>query len=358
MMSARIIKNGQINLFATMVAVLGCLLCGCGTVATVNGVRDDATQVKPVWPPPPAEARIRFEKSLNGVEAMGVRLSVWRRLINLITSADTGRELFIKPQCVSIDDQDNLCIVDSGARRVFFFDRASRRCRQWSRIGGIDLESPVAVAKEGNTIYVADTKLGKVLAFSPKGKLKFEITEKLAWPSGLAICGDRLAVSDARRHRISFFDLDGTFLYWFGDRGTEPGMLNYPTHVAADASGNLYVTDSMNFRIQVFTDVGKLLGVIGEAGNVSGTFSRPKGIALDSQSNIFVVDAIFDNVQLFSTTGQFLMSFGSAGQEAGKFWMPSGIAVDRNQKVYVADSYNKRIQVFEVLTGGVSPDAP
>jgi sugar lactone lactonase YvrE len=47
-----------------------------------------------------------------------------------------------------------------------------------------------------------------------------------------------------------------------GDRGEQPGYLNTPHSIAADAQGNIYVADRFNRRIQVFDTEGKLLRVI------------------------------------------------------------------------------------------------
>ncbi len=301
------------------------------------------------WPPAPAPARIRYEGSYDGVEALGARPPLWRKIINFLTSDDRGRERFLKPLALAADEQGNLCIADHGAGRVFFYDYKARRSWLWARAGKQELAAPVAVAKKGDVVYVADTVLEKIFAFTPKGKLLFEISEGIRRPAGLAISGDRLIVADAVLHRIVVYSLTGDFLYWFGDRGAGPGQLNYPTHAVADRAGLIYVTDSMNSRIQAFTSVGELVQVIGKAGDTSGHFNRPKGVALDSESNVYVADAIFDNIQIFSKSGQFLLSLGSAGSDFGEFWMPSGVAISSDGLMYVADSYNKRIQAFRIL---------
>lgn len=321
---------------------------GCTSVRATEGAAEEPL-VKPVWPPAPAAARISFHGSYEGVQSLGTKVSLWRRLVNLITSDDRGRELFVKPLSVALDSGGNLCVADYGAKCIYYFDLKSRTCKRWSGIENENFESPVAAVKRGDVIYVADTKLEKIIGFTTGGRKKFEISEGLSRPSGLAVSADRLAVTDALLHRVVFYSLSGEFLYWFGDRGTAPGELNYPTHVALGTNGLVYVTDSMNSRVQVFNNFGVLVREIGSVGNTSGHFNRPKGVALDSESNVYVADAIFDNIQIFDPYGRFLMDFGTGGSEVGQFWMPSGVAISSGGLIYVADSYNHRLQAFQIL---------
>ena len=329
------------------------VLCGVLLTAGCATRRGEASLDKslPVWPPPPSQARVSYVRSLYGLKDMDVKLSVWRRLLNFIADDDKGVEAFVKPLAVAVDEDGNLCIVDHGAAKIIFYDRSSRKCRQWKRIGGHDLVSPVAFVNKGDTFFVADTQLGKVLAFDRKGRILFELKESIKRPSGLAISGDKLLVADSHLHRISVFGLNGIFLYWFGERGSGKGELNFPTHISVGAGGRIYVTDSMNSRVQVFGEDGEYVNMMGDAGDSSGRFNRPKGIALDKDMNIYVADAIFDNLQVFDSGGRFLMHLGRAGSDPGQFWMPSGVAVDRlRSQLYVADSYNHRIQVFELMS--------
>ena len=323
-----------------------CFASGCASYSPEPAMAERL----PAWPPPPSRPRISFVRSVYSLKDLGVKLSTWRRLLNFIASDDRGVEGFVKPLALSVDDEGNLCIVDHGAGKVMFYDRSSRRCMQWRRVGEYSLLSPVSFIKQGDTFFVADTQLGRVLAFDMKGRVLFEIKEGIKRPSGLAISGDKLFVADSHLHRVAVFGVNGIFLYWFGEQGAGKGDLNFPTHISVGADGYIYVTDSMNSRIQVFGEDGKHVRMIGGAGDSSGSFNRPKGVALDADMNMYVADAIFDNVQVFNREGGFLMHFGSAGSEPGQFWMPSGIAVDaRGRALYVADSYNHRIQIFELL---------
>ena len=317
--------------------------------APLFGAQAGAAATQLVWPPPPDEPRIAYVESISNPADAGVKASMFRRLSNWLSGARQGGELLSRPFGVALDESGNFCITDTGAKAVCYFDRAAKHWYRWEQVGGVGFASPVAVAKTGNVIYVADSSLGAILAFDLDGKLLFRITGELARPSGLAISGGHLLVADAADHCIDIFDLGGKFLSRFGARGDGDGEFNFPTHVTADTHGNIYVTDSMNSRVQVFDAKGNFERQIGGPGDGPGSFSRPKGVAVDGSGRIFVVDAIFGNVQIFGSDGQLLLDFGQPGSGPGEFYLPSGITIGRDNLIYVADSYNGRVQVFKYV---------
>ena len=218
------------------------------------------------------------------------------------------------------------------------------------------LRAPIGVAvDEGGRLFVADAESALVFVFSPgRHRLLFSFggEQGLQRPTGIAVAGDRLYVTDTVAHRVLAYRLRGSRvepLFGFGGRGGGPGQLNFPVDLAVSADGSLFVNDSLNFRVQVFDAGGKSLRSLGHAGDSSGSFQRSKGVALDSDGNLYVVDALFDTVQIFGPDGRFLLNFGRPGAGQGEFWLPSGLAIDRSDRVYVADSYNRRVQVFQYL---------
>jgi sugar lactone lactonase YvrE len=302
-----------------------------------------------VWPPPPADPRIAYVQSISGPADLGIRPSGWSRFANLMTGANRGKEKLAKPFGIALDEADNLCLTDTGTGRIWFFDRARKSCQHWDKVGRFAFVSPVAVSKRKGIFYVADSVLQRVLAFDGKGKLRFEISQELNRPSGLAVSDEKLFVADTSSHHIAIFKLNGQLLSKFGKRGAGPGELNFPTHLAVNSQERLWVTDSMNSRIQVFDTDGRFHGIIGSAGDGSGHFSRPKGVAVDRFGHVYVLDALFDNLQIFDQQGRFLLDVGEPGAGPGQFWMPAGITISGDQQIYVADSYNCRVQVFKFL---------
>jgi sugar lactone lactonase YvrE len=299
------------------------------------------------WPPPPAAPCVVYVKSISGPADLGIKPPVLSRFADWITGSGHDRSRLQKPFGLALDDAGNLLLTDMGANAVCCFDRAGKKWLRWEQAGKTRFASPVAVARHRDTVFVADSVLGKVLAFNLKGKLLFEITRELERPSGLAISRDKLYVADSQRHQVVVCTLRGEFHSKFGRRGSSPGEFNFPTHLAVDAGGRLFVTDSMNYRVQVFAPSGEFQRIIGSPGDSPGSFSRPKGVAVDPYGHIYVVDALFDNVQIFDDQSHLLLYWGETGGDPGQFWLPSGIAIGGDNDIYVADSYNRRIQVFK-----------
>jgi DNA-binding beta-propeller fold protein YncE len=74
--------------------------------------------------------------------------------------------------------------------------------------------------------------------------------------------GKRLYVSDRDNGRIQVYDLEGKFLFGWGEEGSGQGQFDDPIQTAFDKDGNLWVCDSDNHRLQVFTADGKYLKTV------------------------------------------------------------------------------------------------
>ena len=164
----------------------------------------------------------------------------------------------------------------------------------------------------------------------------------------------KLYMPEAGNHRINVFDLDGNFLYLFGDGGnTAPdsaeGLLNNPEAAKISADGTkVYVSDLKNDRVQVFDTDGNFLFGWGQTGSGPGQFKAPAGLALDSNDNVYIAEIGNNRVQVFDKDGNFLTQWGSEGSGNGQFGNAHGIYVDYETGwVYVADTANNRVQVFK-----------
>ena len=324
----------------------GMLLVSVIFLFLVLSARSADQSVEPAWPPPPAEPYVVYVRSISGPADIGAKPALFNRFANWITGIQKEKEKLDKPFGLFVDKAGNLLVTDTGANEVYYLDLVRKKWRHWKAAGDTRFMSPVAAICYGNTFFVADSALGKVIAFDEKGRKQFEITNELGRPAGLALSGDRLIIADSEKHQVLIYNVSGELISKFGHRGRASGEFNFPTHVNVDDGGRIYVTDSLNRRIQVFDADGKFLWEFGSAGDGPGCFDRPKGVAVDGVGHVYVVDAMFDNVQIFNEQGRLLLALGETGAEAGQFWLPNAIAINSKNEIFVADTYNHRIQML------------
>jgi len=179
-------------------------------------------------------------------------------------------------------------------------------------------------------------------------------------PTGIALSGSQVFVSDARNGRIQVFDREGKFLRAFGSQGDKPGQLGRPMNLAIKGA-ELFVAEYFNDRIQVFALNGTPLRTIGKAGSGPGEFNAPGGVAVAPDGSIYVADFYNHRIEKFTPGGKFARQWGkppsqSRGSgsfldflDSGKtvsFSYPTDVAVAKDGRLFVADGYNDRVQVF------------
>jgi len=258
---------------------------------------------------------------------------------------------FSSPHGIAIREPGVLAVADAAGGSVHVIDLQNRLHRIVSGFGDQRFRMPVGVTWAGERLFVTDAKRHEVIELDAQGvcRQRFGV-DMLDRPVGIvyAAARDQLYVVDGGAHRLIVFDLDGTVVKTVGGRGTAPGEFNFPTHVGC-AGNRLLVADSGNFRVQVLDLDGTCVKAIGHKGDGAGDLSLPKGVAFDGEGHVYVVDAHFENIQVFDQTGRLLMAFGEEGAGVGRFSLPVGLAIDNKDRIWVADSGNRRIQVFAYM---------
>jgi len=169
-------------------------------------------------------------------------------------------------------------------------------------------------------------------------------------------------------------------------------LVNSPSGITIDTSGNLYFSDTANHCIRRLDASGNLslyAGTPGISGYVDGVpmvskFNRPTAVAIDRNGNLYVADTLNDtiriiernivynnsnNLQAIQGIASTLVGNGptnstntvSAGTGSTALLQnPMGVAVDTDGHVYIADTGNNRIckvmsgGILETLAGGAS----
>ncbi|HEX9094360.1 MAG TPA: 6-bladed beta-propeller [Coriobacteriia bacterium] len=149
--------------------------------------------------------------------------------------------------------------------QIFVFDTEGKLLSQFGKPGAGpgDLDHPNGVAVDGRgRVYVSDSNHARVLAFDPDRRLKWAVgnipagmndttSSPLALPRGLAVADDgSIYVADAFSFEIVQISAEGLIVQRFGERGVDPGQMNFPNDV--DVSGDrLLIADKENNRVEV-----------------------------------------------------------------------------------------------------------
>lgn len=168
--------------------------------------------------------------------------------------------------------------------------------------------------------YVIDELNAQVLVLDPSFDLLFRLgargsgERQFRAPVDLALAqdGEQLYVADAALHRVLVFDRRGRFVRAWGEPGRGDGQFHSPSGVATDASGRVYVADAGNHRVQVFDGSGAHLATWGgpEPGVEAHQLRRPAGIAVDGRGRVVVVDHGNHRLLFFDREGELLHAFG------------------------------------------------
>lgn len=332
--------------------VVALVAAGCAQVPQAPPVSE-----APVFPPPPEQARIIWERTLSN-SADVVPDEKDAALRRMLTGEARGAEGLTKPYGVAVRN-GRVYVGDTVDRHVALFDLNARKYKRIGIDGAGELRMPFGLELDpGGNLYVLDGVLKRIHVYDAEGRFLRALGQDLKWsrPVGLAIDGprNRLYVVDAGGvdspdHRVRALDIaTGKVLFEIGKRGQAAGEFNLPRDAVVGADGLLYVVDGGNFRIQVFDAEGKYLKTFGSIGLQSGQFARPKEIAADADGNLYVIDTAFANFQIFNRDGALLLYVGSRDNAGGpaKFSLPAGIAVDVDGRIYVTDQFLRKVDVF------------
>ncbi len=268
-----------------------------------------------------------------------------------------GRGRFQKPRAITIDDKNQVYVVDMTAR-IQVFDCDGKFLRSW-QTPKFKHGKPcgLSVDNQGN-LLVADTHYFRMLVYRPDGTLLTERTIGGTCGSGPGQFGfvtDVVQDSNGNYYiseygeydRIQKFNADGEFLFQWGGHGWKPGQFVRPQSIAVDQEDRIWVADACNHRLQLFDargDKANLLHIWGKEGSKLGEFKYPYGIHFDGGQYLYVSEFGNHRVQKLTINGQSIACWGTHGRGPGELHGPWALASDQSGRIHVLDTYNHRVQ--------------
>jgi len=260
---------------------------------------------------------------------------------------------FFQLESLSVDDEGNVYVTDSGNARVQKFTSDGQFLNTWG-VSGTDngeFKKPTGIATYENNVYVVDSEQSRIQVFDSTGKFlqswgKFGSDQgEFFYPQGISISNDGVVyVADTKNHRIQQFTTDGEFLSSFGIFGPGDGKLRTPVDVAL-GENYVYVSDPGNSKIEKYTYEGISVGSFDY--NFGGSHVQPYGLTVDTDGNIYFTDMYKHRIVKIDSEGTTLKIFGSVGSDKGKFIAPKDIILDDKGYLFVTEYGNNRIQKFE-----------
>ncbi len=302
--------------------------------------------------PDAAGPRLVFEETLKSSESLlgqGLRENV--RPVNPAESLQRPVAVFADAFRVYVTDGH--VGSPSQAARVFIFDRGERRLTILGdgapAADAVKVLAPSGIAVDAaGVLFVADAQLGRVFGYDRNGALLMEFGKRgeFGSPTGLAIDRDRnlLYVADSHARLVKVFTTAGTPVVEIG--ASPDKRLAGAAAVALDGAGQVYVLDDRSRQVQVYDREGAYLRGFSIAAERPAAPLRPRSIAVDSAGRVYVTDSIMNVIMIFDGNGRLITTWGRSGALAGDFLTPLGIFIDRNDTIYVVDQSNSRVQVF------------
>lgn len=330
-------------------------------------------QKRYLWPPVASAAKIEYLGFYVGNEDLRRQDESWFE--KYVLGQRFSYAVFKKP--FALDARfGKVLVTDTVARRLVLFDLGSKTIGPLdisekdpgSSISGLGTFTGVALAGP-EEFWLAVAQSRDILHCNLNGEVVGKIGNgTMTRPTAVAIdhARRRAVVVDTPMHRLAVFTLDGTFLHYLGERGSEPGQFNYPLDADFDADGDLYVLDALNERVQRFHWDGRGYRYVlhfGEHGTAAGSFQMPKSLAVTPSGHVYITDSLADKVTVFDRDGTFLLTFGGRFiannmMAPGGLNMPAGIAADENDGIWIADTLNGMVHRYQYLNDNYLRDHP
>ena len=193
----------------------------------------------------------------------------------------------------------------------------------------------ITIAADGS-VYTADRFRGKIVVLSKDLKnIRLIENQRLKAPYGVCVNEDSLFVTDAIRHNLIKFKLDGNFVKQVGSFGSRNNEFQYPYSLDVNSDNLVFVCDNDNNRVSVFNSNLQWKNSI-----VNPGLTYPRDVKVKEEvfvlcgdKKIFIFSKSFKFVKILKSLCNFVKN---------PFWF----CIDNNGNFLISDRDGSVIKVF------------
>jgi streptogramin lyase len=197
------------------------------------------------------------------------------------------------------------------------------------------LRSPRGVAVLGQTVYVAESGAGRVLAVDPAGGEQRPLAAgETAWvePSDLAALPDgRLAVVDAGAARLVIYSAEGNTVQ---EVPADPALLDRARGIGVDVQGTLWIASTPGLRVVAVGAAGQVVRELVRPATPDTGEMQPVDVAAAADGSVWVTDVGSNRLYHLSPASMILSSHSLPVANSLDGWH---VALDTGGDVYVTD---------------------
>ena len=268
-------------------SLIALLLLLPGTRATAAG-KPKTTKVQVPELLLPEGRKLTFQRSFTSDRDVRPKPGFFTKIFDFAVGAPDVHFL-VRPYSVVEDSRGRIIVTDPGAQGIHILDPVQLKYKFIERKDKNKdaMRTPQCVAVDDkDNIYVTDSESGKIFVFNADGKYQRALGSLKGGegffkrPTGIAVdsAEQHIYVTDTLRDKIYVLDMDGSVVKTIGQSGNQPAEFNYPTELRLNGN-DLVVVDAMNFRVQVLDRAGQFQYAIGAMGDGNGAMSGPKASA-------------------------------------------------------------------------------
>lgn len=269
-------------------------------------------------------------------------LEPWGDISGGLLTSDFGQTspryvTFVRPTSVAARG-NFVYVVDTGARRIYRYDRTTRRLTAYTQLApGADWE---IYAAPDMTVYLSEPAARRIAHYDWNGMLinTFSDDANLGRPTAFAVdeATGEVLVADGLYHQVVGFNPLGAAVSVIRPCGEKAVGMDSMTAMALTRD-EIYLVDRIAKRVVVQQRRSAACRVLGE-----DDLTDPGAIAVDRFRRVYVGDNYDDTIKVFSPDGRLLAQYGGSGAGPSHFNHIAGLWIDANV-LYVADSLNGRI---------------